>query len=281
MTSEKVDKPNTCCWAKMLHIKFLFPVFLLTVVLYSVQSSLTNDEFEKPPPVDQAAKMARYVVHHSQWMSLAYNSKHNRTLNYPMARVYSMADGFTNYSTGIPYMMASPLDETIHDLMLPNNEKASVIMSLSQSHYCYDQNYDPEDPRCAQVILTGKFLVLKNTTAEYQRAKNFLWTKHPAMENWTIEEPSHDWQFAKLQIHHVCVLDTFGGRKFPTVAEYFRSDPDHLTLHAFLHHQSSHHKSIHITNSTQPRKISINNTHVSPNKTNENGQNNHKFDENN
>ncbi|XP_008467463.1 protein CREG1 isoform X2 [Diaphorina citri] len=237
MTSEK--SKTTSFLSKMLHFKYLFPVFILAAVIYSVHSSLADGH--GPPPVDQVAKMARYIVHHSEWMSLAYQSKHNRTLDYPMARVYSVSDGLANSSTGIPYIMASPLDETIHDLMIPGNERASVIMSLSQSHYCYEQNYDPEDPRCAQVILTGKFVVLNNETAEYTRAKKFLWTKHPVMQNWTIEEPSHDWKFAKLQIHHVCVLDTFGGRKFPTVADYFRSDPDRLTLHSFLHQSHHHH----------------------------------------
>lgn len=221
---------------KMLHFRYLFPLLVIAAILYSVQVSLAvgAGETNGPPPVEQVAKMARYIVHHSDWLSLAYISKHNRTLNYPMSRVYSVTDGLTNSSTGIPYLMASPLDETIHDLLIPNNEKASVIMSLGQSHYCYQQDWDPEDPRCAQVILTGKFFVLKNGTAEYQRAKHFLWTKHPAMQNWTIEEPSHDWKFAKLKIEHVCVLDTFGGRKFPTLADYFRSDPDQLTLHSFL-----------------------------------------------
>lgn len=221
----------------MLTFRYLFPVFVLGALLYSVQVSLATGEDNGPPPVDQVAKMARYIVHHSDWMSLAYISKHNRTLDYPMARVYSVSDGLTNSSTGVPYLMASPLDETIHDLMLPNNARSSVIMSLNQGHYCYQEDWDPEDPRCAQVILTGKFVLLKNGTAEYLRAKTFLWTKHPAMENWTIEEPSHDWKFAKLKIEHVCVLDTFGGRKFPTVAEYFRSDPDRVTLQSLIRHQ--------------------------------------------
>lgn len=44
----------------------------------------------------------------------------------------------------------------------------------------------------------------------------------------------HDWRFAKIKINHICVLDTFGGRKFPTVAEYFKADPDYLTLNSFI-----------------------------------------------
>lgn len=30
-------------------------------------------------------------------------------------------------------------------------------MSLAQSDYCKEKQYDPEDPRCAKVILTGTF----------------------------------------------------------------------------------------------------------------------------
>jgi len=31
-------------------------------------------------------------------------------------------------------------------------------MSLAQSDYCKKKFYDPEDPRCAQVTLTGEFI---------------------------------------------------------------------------------------------------------------------------
>jgi len=32
------------------------------------------------------------------------------------------------------------------------------MFSLAQSDYCKKKSYDPEDPRCAQLTLTGKFV---------------------------------------------------------------------------------------------------------------------------
>ena len=34
-------------------------------------------------------------------------------------------------------------------------------MSLAQSDYCHKHNYDPEDPRCAHIILTGRVQQVK------------------------------------------------------------------------------------------------------------------------
>ena len=31
-------------------------------------------------------------------------------------------------------------------------------MTLAQSDYCVNNKFDPEDPRCAHIILTGNFV---------------------------------------------------------------------------------------------------------------------------
>lgn len=36
----------------------------------------------------------------------------------------------------------------------------------------------------------------------------------------------HHWAFAKINIEHITLLDTFGGRKYPNVAEYFKAVPN-------------------------------------------------------
>lgn len=35
----------------------------------------------------------------------------------------------------------------------------------------------------------------------------------------------HRWQFSKINIEHITVLDTFGGRKYPSVTDYFNAKP--------------------------------------------------------
>ena len=71
-------------------------------------------------------------------------------------RVYSISDGYVYEGTGVPYFMVSPLDLTIQ--ALDTDERCSLIVSLSQTSYCDSQQWDPEDPRCVQVILTGRFV---------------------------------------------------------------------------------------------------------------------------
>lgn len=36
----------------------------------------------------------------------------------------------------------------------------------------------------------------------------------------------HKWQFAKISIDHITLIDTFGGRKYPSVADYFKATPN-------------------------------------------------------
>lgn len=38
------------------------------------------------------------------------------------------------------------------------DNRCSMTMSLAEGNYCASKHYDPEDPRCAQVILTGNYI---------------------------------------------------------------------------------------------------------------------------
>lgn len=74
------------------------------------------------------------------------------------------------------------------------------MMTLAQGHYCTIKNYDPMDPRCARVVLTGKiravgfccinckiiycfkiiayFQILEDNP-EIAQAKNAVFGRHP------------------------------------------------------------------------------------------------------
>ncbi|XP_065217386.1 protein CREG1-like [Planococcus citri] len=172
------------------------------------------------PPADDAVCMARFVVHNSDWCSLAYISKNDgSTLGSPLSRIYSISDGTAGNSSGIVYFMVSPLDLTIQDLLKSNN--CSVVMSLAQTHYCQMKKYDTQDPRCAQVILDGNFVFLEKKSKEIDIAKDVLWSRHPVMKTWYHFVLTHKWIFAKMEITKIAVVDMFGGRKFPSVSEYF------------------------------------------------------------
>lgn len=38
--------------------------------------------------------------------------------------------------------------------------RVSLTLTLAQTPYCRVKGFDPEDPRCAQVILTGRFVIV-------------------------------------------------------------------------------------------------------------------------
>uniref|UniRef100_A0A1B6GNH7 CREG-like beta-barrel domain-containing protein n=1 Tax=Cuerna arida TaxID=1464854 RepID=A0A1B6GNH7_9HEMI len=183
--------------------------------------SIVQQDAPRPPPVDQVAKMARYIVHYSQWTSLSHVSQQPQITNWPVSRDYSVSDGPISAGSGIPYLIMTPNDPEFVDLL--KDPRASLTMSLAQTPYCRVKRYDPEDPRCAQVTLSGKFVVLKNSSSEWRTAERALYTRHPVMKNWP---KSHNWVFCKLDIKRILVVDWFGGNKYPTVDEYFRASPD-------------------------------------------------------
>uniref|UniRef100_A0A1B6MDK3 CREG-like beta-barrel domain-containing protein n=1 Tax=Graphocephala atropunctata TaxID=36148 RepID=A0A1B6MDK3_9HEMI len=174
-----------------------------------------------PPPVDKAALMARYIVHYSLWTSLAHASLQPKISGWPISRVYSVSDGPITISSGVPYLYMTPNDPEFLDLL--KDPRASLTMSLAQSSYCRAKLLDPEDPRCAQVTLTGRFVVLKNTTAEWRTAERAVFSRHPAMKHWP---KNHDWVFCKLQIVRIMLVDWFGGNKYPSVDDYFKATPN-------------------------------------------------------
>ncbi|VVC35571.1 FMN-binding split barrel [Cinara cedri] len=177
-----------------------------------------------PPPVKDIALMSRYIVHHADWATLSYIGNQSFMDGIPMGRVYSISDGIISNSTGIPYIMASPMDLSFQDVV--KTKHCSLVMTLAETDYCQKKTYDPEDPRCAQVTLTGQFIKLEKGDPEWEAAKVALWTRHPVMRKWHILVPGHNWQFSKIIIEHITLIDTFGGRKYPNVADYFKVTPD-------------------------------------------------------
>ena len=83
-------------------------------------------------------------------------------------------------------------------------------------------NYDPEDPRCAHVILTGTFVKLAKVSKEGQFAEKALFSRHPIMPEWPED---HGFFFAKLDIQNILLLDFFGGAVTIPVEEYLNANP--------------------------------------------------------
>jgi len=169
-----------------------------------------------PPNHRETAKMSRYVCHYSDWLAMATISTRGSLSGTPFANIFSYSDGTMDKSTGIPYFYLTNMDMSTKDLQ--KNPQASVTISLAQSGYCRAHSLDPEDPRCAHVILAGDVIKVGANSTEEQFAKEALFTRHPVMSDWP---ESHGWFFAKLNISNVILLDFFGGAIDIPVQEYF------------------------------------------------------------
>ncbi|KAJ2947426.1 hypothetical protein O0L34_g17204 [Tuta absoluta] len=168
-----------------------------------------------PPDHTKYVAMARYVLHNADWASVATISSLPAIQGFPFSNVKSVVDGSLANSTGIPYFYMAPADFTARDLM--RNSRVTVQVSLEETRYCENQKWDPEDPRCTRLMLSGKMKRIMHGTPEYTFAKAALFERHPAMATWPED---HEWFVAKLKIAQIAMVDWFGGAKFVPVRDY-------------------------------------------------------------
>lgn len=176
-----------------------------------------QDDTPAPPPHDQTARMSRFLVHYSDWLSMATISTRGSLTGTPFANVFSFSDGPTDNSTGVIYMYLTEMEMSVKDLH--RNTKASVTISMeqvAQGKYCKD--LDAEDPRCAHIILAGDVAHIKKDTPEYFFAKKSLFSRHPIMPSWP---EWHGWGFAKLKLTNIILLDYFGGAIDVPIKDYY------------------------------------------------------------
>ena len=161
---------------------------------------MTRDD---PPPPEDAAKMARYVLHSSSRMDephanvLDSQNKSDPFLSrLDIRRIHLHSQGDCRLSVlkrlqrerrrqpegGQRHPLLLPLkarndspglagnEEDRHKLRtsfdgaftIQKNNQASMSVSLAQGEYCDANNLDPEDPRCAHVIFTGRVQVVRH-----------------------------------------------------------------------------------------------------------------------
>ncbi|PSN58291.1 hypothetical protein C0J52_00163 [Blattella germanica] len=193
------------------------------VVVPDVETNNIENAFldsPEPPPHTETAKVARYIVHNSDWGVLSYRSLHAQTMDYPIGAVLSVSDGPVNDSKGTPYFFVSKLEDVAQDIEV--DPRCSLVMTMAQGDYCKTHNLDPQFPTCGQVWLVGNLEKVANGTEDETFARKALFTRHPSMAHWPKD---HHFYFMKLNIEKVAVQDYFGGPVYVDLKEYYGTTP--------------------------------------------------------
>jgi len=194
----------------------LYKIMLLVSVAFTVDMAYLT-----PPEPWQAALMARYIIHKCDWVSFATISTLESVKGYPYVTLKSMSDGPVNNGTGIPYLYMTEMDVSGKDITVNNN--CTIMATLAETDYCNQEDFDPQDPRCAKLIISGKLIQVDNATHEYNFAHDALFTRHPAMKWWPKD---HDFYVAKVELEQIAVLDYFGGMKHVSIKDYLNANGD-------------------------------------------------------
>ncbi|CAJ1079667.1 protein CREG2 [Xyrichtys novacula] len=171
-----------------------------------------------PPPHQETARTARYIAHTSDWGHLATISTQEKIKGLPFGNIFSISDGPVDNSTGVIYFYVTPMDNTVIDLK--DNPYASITFTEAEGEFCRQMAYDPEDPRCARLTLTGKMVEV--APEELAFAKEAMFSRHPVMAKWPV---GHKWFFMKLELIQVWLQDWVGGVSLIPLEDYFKATP--------------------------------------------------------
>lgn len=170
-----------------------------------------------PAPVkpDHGAGYARWLAARNTWGVISTISVHLD--GSPFGNIASYSDGLPGQGKGIPYFYLSMLDYTPQDAAKDNR----VSFTLSEAELGPGQ-WDPEDPRCARLTLSGKLVQVAKESDEGKVAWAYLLAKHPQMQYWP---GGHQFEIFKLVIGNIFLLDKVGGPEKVSVEEYLNYKP--------------------------------------------------------
>ena len=182
---------------------------------------------EPPPPWNQTAARARWLVAHAMWTAIS--TVDVRIKGSPWGNVRSIADGVGADSTGLPYFYLPTPDPTAVDV------KADPHVTLSFSEAALPERagvngsktcggMDAEDPTCARLHLSGTAVAL-TSNATIEKAKAAFKAKHP-LAPWLAQGGAHTGgAYYPLRLDSLTFLDYYGGPAKMSVAEYLAYKP--------------------------------------------------------
>lgn len=197
-------------------------LLLCGILSLSECKSISASDSTARPPYKEYAKMARYLVHKSNWTSMGTISTSSDIKGLPFVHVVSVADSAYNApSTGHIYFYLPKLSSTQKDLEANNH--VTVSFSEDQDLACTSNNVDTMEPTCARVMITGKAVHLTPDTDEYKQADEWYTDRHPAAKEW---KSAHSYYYSKLDIERIAVLDYYGGQNYVSVEDYYKANYD-------------------------------------------------------
>lgn len=179
----------------------------------------------EPPPWNQTAARARWLVYHSVWGSVGTISVHLE--GAPWGSMRSVADGVGRNSTGTPVLYIPSPDPLAVNVGKDNHatlsfSEAALTQRFSSKGTC--NGTDTEDPTCAQITLSGRLRVLSETS-EVQQARINLGQRHP-LAPWLAQGGAHTGgNYYTIDIDSITFLDFYGGPAKISVAEYLAASP--------------------------------------------------------
>lgn len=196
---------------------------MLTTVLVAVHGRYYNvaedmsliKEYRKEiddRPTDHA-KVARNLVHNSDWAAVGTISVDSKVPGFPMVNVISVADS----KEGVIYFMLVDLDFTGQDWHKKNN--VTFLFTQDVNGECRAQHKDPMEPTCARAMISGSVISLAGTKEQDLALPIFL-KRHPAGANWI---QTHNFYLCKLNIENIYVLDFYGGPHQVTAEDYYKA----------------------------------------------------------
>uniref|UniRef100_A0A4W5LYX1 Cellular repressor of E1A-stimulated genes 2 n=1 Tax=Hucho hucho TaxID=62062 RepID=A0A4W5LYX1_9TELE len=183
---------------------------------YHLSLALFAATLTPPPPHQETARTARYMAQYSDWGHLATISTQDKLQYYITISVMAQR-------TTVLYFYITPMDNTVADLR--SFPFASLTFSEAEVDFCREnrecQMYDPVDPRCARLTLTGKMVEVDPEEVDIML---LLVLSLPVMKKWPV---GHNWFIMKLQLTltQVWLQDWVGGVSLIPLEDYFKATP--------------------------------------------------------
>lgn len=177
---------------------------VLTLLFVAIAFMACSAQVEKDkPPFWKKAETARWLAHENLWGTLSTISVHLNGQAWGQPK--SFVDGSNANSTGVLYFYDSDMDASVEDA----NANSAVAFSLTSAQLgrCTVDRLDPEDPRCARVVFSGKFNQVTEAD-ELAFATNALFERHPQMASWPAD---HSWKVHRIDLVEIWLIDIYGG----------------------------------------------------------------------